>query len=87
MSIKVSYDITKLEHSVTPTTIKRAGTIVANQVVMDSERYVPQGKTRNLVGSGLLLYGIQSMQELITLVQMVLFSLESIQHRELDLNG
>lgn len=52
MSIKVSYDISKLERSVTPTTIKRAGTIVANQVVMDSERYVPQGKTRNLVGSG-----------------------------------
>lgn len=52
MSITISYDISKLENSVTPAGIKRAGTIVANQVVMDSERYVPQGKTRNLVGSG-----------------------------------
>ena len=52
MSITISYDISKLENSVTPAGIKRAGNIVANQVVMDSERYVPQGKTRNLVGSG-----------------------------------
>ena len=52
MSITISYDISKLENSVTPAGIKRAGTIVANQVVMDSERYVPQGKTRNIVGSG-----------------------------------
>lgn len=52
MSITISYDISKLENSVTSAGIKKAGTIVANQVVMDSERYVPQGKTGKLVGSG-----------------------------------
>lgn len=52
MSITVSYDISKLERSVTYGALKAAEFKVAEQVVMDSERFVPQGETGNLVGTG-----------------------------------
>lgn len=52
MSITISYDITKLERSVTYGALKQAEFNVAEQVVLDSERYVPKGETGNLVGTG-----------------------------------
>lgn len=51
MSITVSYDITKLERSVTYGAMKQAQFNVAEQVVMDSERFVPQ-RDGDLVGTG-----------------------------------
>ena len=51
MSITVSYDITKLERSVTYGAMKEAQFKVAEQVVMDSERHVPQ-RGGTLVGTG-----------------------------------
>lgn len=56
MSITVSYDITKLERSVTYGAMKEAQFKVAEQVVMDSERYVPQ-RGGALVGTGMAYSG------------------------------
>lgn len=42
MSIKVSFDISRLENAVTSAGVEQAKLTVANQVLLDSEKYVPK---------------------------------------------
>lgn len=51
MSIKVSFDISRLENAVTSAGIEQAKLTVANQVLMDSQKYVPK-RHGALVGTG-----------------------------------
>ena len=52
MSIKVSYDLSPMEKKFGPGNIKNARTMVANQVVIDSENYVPSDGKDILRGTG-----------------------------------
>ena len=51
MSIKVSFDISRLENAVTSAGIEQAKLTVANQVLMDSQKYVPK-RHGTLEGTG-----------------------------------
>ena len=52
MSIKVSYDLSPMERKFAPGNIKNARTMVANQVLLDSENYVPSDGEDVLRGTG-----------------------------------
>lgn len=52
MSIKVSYDLSPMERKFGPGNIKNARTMVANQVLLDSENYVPSDGEDVLRGTG-----------------------------------
>ena len=52
MSIKVSYDLSPMEKKFGPGNIKNARTMVANQVVIDSEKYVPSDGKGTLRATG-----------------------------------
>lgn len=51
MSIKVSFDISKLENAVTTAAVRKSEFTVANQVLIDSDKHVPKG-LGTLVGTG-----------------------------------
>ena len=52
MSLKVQYDLTPLEKKFGPGNVMLARSAVANQVLMDSENYVPSDGKDYLRGSG-----------------------------------
>lgn len=52
MSLKVSYDLSPMEKKFGPGNIKNTRIMVANQVVIDSENYVPSDGKGILRGTG-----------------------------------
>ena len=52
MSIKVQYDLSPMEKKFGPGNVKNARIMVANQVVIDSENYVPSDGEDILRGTG-----------------------------------
>ena len=52
MSLKVSYDLSPMERKFGPGNIKNTRTMVANQVVIDSENYVPSDGKGTLRATG-----------------------------------
>ena len=52
MSIKVSFDLSPMEKKFGPGNIRTAKTAVANQILMDSERFVPNDGKGYLRASG-----------------------------------
>ena len=52
MSLKVSYDLSPMEKKFGPGNIKNARVMVANQVVIDSENYVPSDGKGTLRATG-----------------------------------
>ena len=52
MSIKVQYDLTPLEKKFGPGNVRKCRQIVANQILLDSEHYVPKDDGGQLRASG-----------------------------------
>lgn len=52
MSLKVSYDLSPMEKKFGPGNVRAAKTAVANQILMDSERFVPNDGKGYLRASG-----------------------------------
>ena len=73
MSIKVSFDLSPMEKKFGPGNIRTAKTAVANQILTDSERFVPND------GKGYLRASF--------LVVMELLDSKIILHQGLELNG